>query len=276
MDDKINIYARDSAILAGALDKVIFTILLNRKKLELKSFLFCGSEPGAGSTSLTIDIAVSLSKAGWKTVLVDADLRKDTRYKRLSKPDGLGLSDYLQHKAGLDQIVVPTTQSKLEVIPSGSMCGNPMALLCSSELGSLLDDLRKSYDFIIIDSPALNSSTDANVLAAAADGTIMVVAYGISSSEILRNNCEGLKRQEANLLGVVFNQADSDIYRQYQKNYDYFYRKRYKKRPRTAERPLKGAKITNEKTQSCFSHYDSSDGDADGRLRGEGAGRNRR
>lgn len=241
MSEALNIYARESAVLAGALDKVIFTMLLNKKKLGLKSYLFCGSEPGAGTTSLAIDISVSLSQAGWKTVLIDADLRKDTRYKRLSRQDELGLSNYLQHEVSMDQIITSTTQSKLEVVPSGAMCCNPMALLSSPSLDVLLKEFYETYDFIIIDSPAMNSSTDANVLAAAADGTILVVAYGISSSEILKNNYEGLKKQEANLLGVVFNLADSVVYREYQKNYDYFSRKRYVKRVKAGKTPSEGS-----------------------------------
>ena len=88
------LYRQKNEIVTDAYDRLAVTIHLKNKLYGYKSFMICGSEPGVGTTTTAIELAISMSAAGWKTILIDCDMRKDVAYKRLNENREKGLYEY--------------------------------------------------------------------------------------------------------------------------------------------------------------------------------------
>ncbi len=229
MAEQINLYENKNEIFTDALERVVMELYMRKERDGLKTLAFCGSEPGVGTTSIAIDVAIFMAKSGWKTLLVDADLHKKISYKALSSKSSLGLADFLEREVPVEQLVLETNEPMLAFMPSGVAKGRPLALFCSERMNQLITVLNQRYDYIIFDSPALSLSTDTCILAAKTDGVVLITAYGSSNVKVLRSNVDTLKRYQIPLLGVIMNKSDKELYRSYKKDYDYFNKMRYLK-----------------------------------------------
>ena len=228
--NKLEIYKSDNYILNDAFDQSVMSLHILRKQNGYKSFVICGCEAGDGATTVAINLAAGLASSGWRTVLIDGDMRKKNRYKRLNENAGNGLSDYLMNKTSLDKVVYETTTENLFYIPCGELIDNPVRLLCSSKMIEAKDELAKTYDFIIYDMPAVNAAMDAEVLAVNVDATILVSSIGETSKKGLVEAANSLTEVKANLIGTIINKIDMDQYTSYNKDYDYFQNEKYIKK----------------------------------------------
>lgn len=228
--NKLEIYKSDNYVLNDAFDQSVMSLHILKKQNGYKSFVICGCETGDGTTTVAINLAAGLASSGWKTVLIDGDMRKKNRYKRLNENAGVGLSDYLMNKADLSKIVYETTTENLFYIPCGELIDNPVRVLCSNKMTEAKEELSKSYDFIIFDMPAVNAAKDAKVLAVSVDATILVSAIGETSKKGLIDAANALTEVKANLIGTIINKTDMDQYVSYNKDYDYFQNEKYIKK----------------------------------------------
>ena len=225
--DKLDIYKNENEIVNDAFDQTVMNLHLQRKQNGYKSFVITGCEPGDGATSVAINLASALAASGWKTVLVDVDMRKKNRYKRLNERITYGLSDYLLGKINLDDMIFTTTRDNLSYIPCGEAIDNPVRLLCSNKMNEVRVELSKLYDFIIYDMPSLDSSTDAKVIAVNADAVILVSSMGKTTKKGLVEAANTLHEVNANLIGTIINKTDMDQYASLRKGYDYFLNEKY-------------------------------------------------
>ena len=233
MNSVIDLYRCKDEIINDAYDRAVVNIYLQKEKKGYKSFLLCGSEAGVGTTSTSVELAISLSVAGWKTILVDGDLRKGSRYKRLNEDVKQGLSDYICSDAQLEDCIYATNWDLLHYIPCGTAKEeSPVRMLCSVNMDIVMRRLHEQYDFVIIDVPSLNSSVDAQILAVKADASILVTALHSSKRRCLEEAKKQLVQAGGNLIGVVENKVDMEEYKKYIKDYDYFKQKKFAKTSR--------------------------------------------
>lgn len=225
---KLEIYKNDNYIINDAFDQAVMNLHIQKKQNGYKSFLICGCEAGNGTTTVAINLSAALAASGWKTVLIDGDMRKKNRYKRLNENASLGLSDYLMGKASLDKVIYETTTENLVYIPCGELIDNPVRLLCSDKMDSARNDLSKRYDFIIYDMPAVNAAMDAEVIAVSVDAVILVTAIGDTSKKGLVSAANALTDVNANLIGTIVNKTDMNQYTAYHDDYDYFEKEKYR------------------------------------------------
>ncbi len=237
--NKLEIYKNDNYVLNDAFDQAVMNLHVLKKQNDYKSFVVCGCEAGEGTTTIAINLAAALASAGWKTVLVDGDMRKKNRYKRLNENVSYGLSDYLAGKASLEKIICATTTDKLDYIACGELIDNPVRLLCSNKMNEAREELSDKYDFIIFDMPAVNVAMDAGVIAASADATILVSTIGETSKRGLVDAANALTSVNANLIGTIINKIDMDQYADYHEDYDYFRKERYAKKYKKAKKRKK-------------------------------------
>ena len=230
---KLEIYKSDNYVLNDAFDQSVMSLHILKKQNEYKSFVICGCETGDGTTTVAINLAAGLAGSGWKTVLIDGDMRKKNRYKRLNENAGVGLSDYLMNKVTLDKVIYETTTENLFYIPCGELIDNPVRVLCSSKMSEAKKELSESYDFIIYDMPAVNAAMDAQVLAVSADATILVSAIGETSKKGLVEAANALTEVKANLIGTIINKTDMDQYVSNNRDYDYFINEKYVKKTKS-------------------------------------------
>lgn len=227
---KLDIYRNDNYVLNDAFDQAVMNLHILKQQNGYKSFVICGCEAGNGTTTVAINLAAALASSGWKTVLIDGDMRKKNRYKRLNENVSEGLSDYLMDRVELDKVICETTTENLSYIPCGELIDNPVRLLCSNKMTVARNELADIYDFIIYDMPAVNAAMDAKVIAVNVDATILVSAIGETSKRGLVESANALKDVNANLIGTIVNKLNMDEYVELNADYDYFQNERYAKK----------------------------------------------
>jgi len=209
-------------IVTEAYQNIRTALLFNRAEDGGQVVLVTGSTPQEGKTSTTLQLGHLLAAAGESTVVVDCDLRRGQLHARLSLERAPGLTDVLAHQQELDA-VVRAVGPNLWAVTSGPVPPNPPALLARKQTVSLLQELRKRFEWVIVDSPPLASVTDAQLLSRYADACLFVVRYDRVSKAIVRRTVQALRKSGANLLGVVLNAVETPT-RGYAYQYDYYYR----------------------------------------------------
>jgi polysaccharide biosynthesis transport protein len=207
------------------------SILLSTPGAPPQILMIASTRPAEGKTSVAILESIIFALNGSKVLLIDADLRRPTIHLRLygNKGDatGSGLSSVLTGKATLSEAAKPWSElPNLHVLTSGPVPPLPSELIGSKQMAELLEEARKHYDFIFIDTPPVLAVTDSSVLGHLADATVMVVRYGDARRQVVTRSIELLERSGANLLGVAINAVDfrSAGYSEYygKKYYEYY------------------------------------------------------
>jgi succinoglycan biosynthesis transport protein ExoP len=192
-------------------------------RLNGSAIAITGADPDVGRTTVAYNLALTLVRDGARVVLIDGDLR-NPQLHRLVRADVShpGLSDILMGNASLEQAVQQTAVEGLVFIGAGAPVDNPVRLLRSPQMQSLLETLKKVADFIIIDTPAAATFADSTVIGLAAGNVLIVHAAGNGMTDATREMLSRLRQHEANLVGVVLNKVrldDSVVYRHFQKGY---------------------------------------------------------
>lgn len=177
---------------------------------KLNSILFTSSAPSEGKSTVSNNVAVTWAKQGETVVLVDADLRRPTIHKTFNVSNRVGLSSYLLGNASFEDVVQPTMVKNLFVITSGPIPPNPSELLGSMRTKDLINRLEDKFGLLIMDTPPVDSVTDAQVLATQVDGVVMVVPQGIAEKAGVAHAKQLLDTVHANILGVIMNRVTKE------------------------------------------------------------------
>jgi receptor protein-tyrosine kinase len=182
--------------------------------------------PGEGKTTTATNLALAFAEdQERRTLLIDADLRRPTASRFITPEPKFGLSEVLSGEATLDHALIELTDSKLWVLPSGAPRETPLELQQGDFLGSLMVELRRLFDRIVIDAPPTVPFTDAALLAAHADAALLVVRAGTTTKPLIRRARESLAG--TNLLGVVLNEVEFTVVDRYYYRYDDYQPGRY-------------------------------------------------
>lgn len=234
-----NVYNNNNKAVQEAYEMLTASIHILNNQNKLKALALTSCNPGEGKTSLAINLAVSMAQAGWRVLLVDADMRKPTAAKRLNEGKQIGLTDYLTGDVELADAISETNVSNLTYLSSGSDKMNPVELLCSSRFDELMDKLRTEYDFILFDTPALETVVDGTIIASKVDATLIVVKMDHTTLKSLVRAKEKLESLNVNILGVILNKMKKRDYKRYFNSYNYFFNtKRFLKEKSKRNIPL--------------------------------------
>lgn len=218
----INFYRSDSELMNDAVDRAVVEIYRRKNEEGKKSFVLTGVSSACGTTTNAINIAIALAVSGWNTALIDCDIRKSNKYKRIGKSVDKGLSDYLVDDIPLDSIKYSTGYDKLTYIPRGGAADSPIRLLCSPKMEALLEEIYEEYDFVIIDTPSVNAVSDAEIIMPKVDGIILVLGMSNSGKKQLKNAKEKIIPYESKYLGLLVNQVKMSDYKKAISDFDYF------------------------------------------------------
>jgi capsular exopolysaccharide synthesis family protein len=182
--------------------------------------------PEDGKTTVTTNLALMFALSYSKVLLIDADIRKGRIAKYFNKRTSPGLSDYLSGQKTLEEVVYHSKKHEhLSYITCGTHSPKPYELLESDEMKNLLDELRKEYDYIIIDTPPVLLISDALALAPFTDGVALVCRHQVSYVSDISRALNTLSFAKANVLGIIVNdykaQKTGKFYGGYKKYYYY-------------------------------------------------------
>lgn len=183
----------------------------------VRTLVVTGVGPDEGKTTVAANLAATLAAGGTRTLAVGADLRKPTLHRLFGVDGGRGLTQVLLGRLSLEEAVVHVEPLGLDLLPAGPIPPNPAELLGSQRMAALLQAMAERWEMVIIDTPPALGLTDASLVAARADGTLLVVSVGLTSREGAQLARRQLEQVGARLVGVVLNQVSpgSGYYRYY-------------------------------------------------------------
>jgi chain length determinant protein tyrosine kinase EpsG len=163
------------------------------------------TERGDGRTFMAANLAVVFAQLGANTLLIDADLRTPRQHELFGLTNRIGLSSVLAGRADASAIQTITTLTNLCVLPAGPMPPNPQELLGNPVFGSLLLELQRRFDVILLDTTAGALNMDAQLVAAAAGAALVVARQDATRIASVRRFTESLTKTRCVVLGSVLN-----------------------------------------------------------------------
>lgn len=176
---------------------------------DIKTILITSTHENEGKSTIATELSKSLAEISKKTLLIDADMRKSVILRRNLKTQNImGLSELLSGQATVGQVLYNTQEPNFDVIFSGHFPPNPVELISSDTFRKILDDFKKIYDYIIIDSPPLGPVIDAAVIAVNCDGAMLVISPGRVRYQEGADIKEQLTKSGCKILGAILNETD--------------------------------------------------------------------
>jgi capsular exopolysaccharide synthesis family protein len=183
---------------------------------KAKTILIASPMEGDGKSTTVSNLGIAFAHAGERTLIIDCDLREPVQHLIFEDDGSTGLASVMAGEARLQDAIRPTHVAGLHVLPCGPVPINPSELLTSKRFTQLMRTLSETFDRIIIDSPPLMLFTDAHVLAASADVTLLVLRMKQSMRQVGMLAMDSLIKVGANVLGAVANDVSPDkAYRKY-------------------------------------------------------------
>lgn len=257
---KMNIEDLREALLVNhsatsPLAEAYHTLRVNLKFATLKTrgntFLLTSAGPMEGKTLTACNFAIASSAAGVRTLLMDGDLRRPaiSKYFGTSREPGLsdilignlpwhralrGTTDFLVGELGMERLLKVHGIENLKIIPSGHLPPNPIDVLSSPEMGNLMEEVKDSFELVIMDCPPVMTVADATILGTKMAGVVLVYQVGRMARGALKRSREQLEAAGAKVFGVVLNDiqvAEMKPLYGYYYSYKYYSEKQPEKTP---------------------------------------------
>lgn len=179
---------------------------------NLKVIAITSVKPGEGKSTTSTNIAWAFARAGYKTLLIDADIRNSVMSGVFKSREKItGLTEYLSGTTDLSQGLCETNVENLFVIQAGSVSPNPTALIQSENFANMIDTLRKYFDYIIVDTAPIGVVIDAAIITQQCDASVLVTAAGETNRRDVQKAKEQLEQTGKPFLGIVLNKLNTSV-----------------------------------------------------------------
>lgn len=189
----------------------------------IRSIVFTSAMPSEGKTTVIANTAITFALQEKKVLLIDADLRRPSVHKIFKLENDKGLTNFLSVQDDYKKYVKKTSTENLDILPCGIIPPNPSELLSSNFMKSFIAKATEDYDIVLIDTPPIGTITDAALLAAVIDGTVIVASAGTVDIEAISRAKELLLQVNANIIGVVLNKMNQNKFVKYYYYYNNYY-----------------------------------------------------
>jgi capsular exopolysaccharide synthesis family protein len=188
---------------------------------DIQLIVVTSPRPAEGKSTTSCSLAVSLAQTGASVVLLEGDLRRPQLAKYLGVSNEYGVTAVLVGQQRIDDALQPTQVVGLDVLTSGPTPPNPTEILQTTVMADLMLDLRDRYDFVIVDAPPVLPVADAPLLAALADGVVLVVRHDSTGVDQVQAALRRLHAVDAEVLGAVLTMSPRRTTQRYGYGYGY-------------------------------------------------------
>ena len=217
----------DAQVVQNAAKTLYANIRFASVDNPIKAIMLTSSVPNEGKTTVAYNLAVAVASGGKRVLLVECDMRRRSLADSIGARARYGIYGVLSGQVDLAQAVVATRQSNLYFLDAEPHIPNPADIISSKRFRKLIETMKASYDFVIIDTPPVGTFVDAAILGTLVDGVALVVRDHFTHRNELLSAFEQLKKADANIIGVILNGVESD-----QSEYYYSYYNKDGKRVR--------------------------------------------
>lgn len=173
------------------------------KGRQCKTFAVASPSASADKSVTAANIAISFAMLGKKTILIDADMRSSGQRKLWKNRSQAGLCDFLANIMPLE--VYSVEDIPLSVVFTGTLPYNPTELMSTEKLSDFIKECAEHYEYVIIDSPAVNLYADTQILSSYVDGVILISQSGTTAAKEINAAAEKINLADGRLCGVVIN-----------------------------------------------------------------------
>jgi tyrosine-protein kinase Etk/Wzc len=197
------------------------SLFLKSDHEKSKVIIITSSQPQDGKSFVSLNLSSSIASVGYKTVLIDCDLRRPTLHIKLKEDNTRGISNYMIKKATAEEIIRNTAITNLDFISAGPVIPNPSELIESGVLDNLINYLKTKYDYIVIDTTPVGIVADAILMMKYASKVLMVIRNNYTRKDIFANVINNLKSNKLSNYDIVYN--DLSLHKSSYRHYSNYY-----------------------------------------------------
>jgi capsular exopolysaccharide synthesis family protein len=164
---------------------------------------------GEGKTTISSNLAGIISLTQKKVIIINLDMRKPTLHLKFNLPNNRGISSVLSGYQHLSDVIQETTNPYLDILSSGAVPPNPSELIHSKKMEEVIEELKKSYDIVILDTPPSGLVTDAQLLMRMSDSVIYVVRANYAKKDFLKNIDYLANEDDISGFSIILNDIDT-------------------------------------------------------------------
>ncbi len=195
-----------TSIFLEAFRSLYTNIRLLSPDVEIRSIVISSSIPSEGKSTSSVYLAQAAAALGKRVLLVDADLRRPKLHEQLLLSNTLGLSNLISTDITFDQVVQRSPiEPNLSILTSGQIPPDPTRLLSSQKMQNLMQLFQENFDLVIYDTPPLLGLVDSKLIAAKADGIVIVVGLDKAKASNLAQALDLLSNSPIGIFGVIVN-----------------------------------------------------------------------
>jgi polysaccharide biosynthesis transport protein len=200
--------AMDHYDLSEAIRNLRTSLLFALDGIGPQTVLFSSSLPSEGKTTISSNVSISLTQLGKRVLMIDGDLRRPCLHSVFSIPERVGLTEYLEGVCAWEDVVHPSGVPGLDVIVCGKRPPNPAELLSSGRMRTILEQAKREYDIILVDSPTLLNMADSRILSSYVDGVVVIIKSRATPKLLAKQACANVRGADGTIVGVVLNHLE--------------------------------------------------------------------
>ena len=183
--------------------------MFSRAKDEIVSIIVTSEKPAAGKSIVSANIATTYAQAGYRTLIIDGDMRKPTQNYIFEEANYDGLSNLIIGKSDYDKAIRSTRVPNLDLLTSGPIPPNPSELIDSDRFYEIYNELLRRYDFVLIDTPPVNTVTDAQVFYNMLKMQLLLLMRKNNKYEVKKAKSL-IEKADGKIIGAVLNKTPRD------------------------------------------------------------------
>jgi len=186
------------------------SLFIKLKSEQTKIIVVSSSQPSDGKSFIAFNLALSIASVGFRTVILDGDLRRPVLHNKFSLENSSGVSNFMVKRAKIDDIIHKTDYENLNFIMAGPVLPNPSELISAGALDELIDCLKSKFEFIIIDTAPIQLVSDSIQLMKYASQILVVTRINYTKKEILENAINSLDLNKISNYEIILNDLNLD------------------------------------------------------------------